>query len=461
MKPYENYKETNIPWVKEIPSHWDFSRNKNVLVEQKTVVGENSSDYKLLSLTLNGVIFRDMENAKGKFPKEFDTYKIVKKGNIIFCLFDIDETPRTVGLSKYDGMITGAYDIFDIQNINSEYLYYYYLAMDNVKALKPMYTGLRKVIGVISFKGAKIPVPPRTEQDQIVRFLDWKLSKINKLIKAKKKQIELLKEQKQAIINKAVTKGLDDSVPMKDSGVAWIGEISTEFKIFTLKRLLNKPLMYGANESGIEYSENLSRYIRITDIELSGKLKNYGKLSLSEEKASTFNLLKGDVLLARSGATVGKTFLYKDEEYGKCCFAGYLIKAQLKNKIILPEYFYMYTKSGLYNVWLKQIFIQATIQNISAEKYNYLQVPICKLETQINIVKYLDEQYGKINSIIERILKEIDSITEYRTSLISYVVTGKVDVRDVVIPDFEVEYDIEADETEISDDDIETSEVED
>jgi type I restriction enzyme S subunit len=176
------------------------------MTEQKAIVGINSDKCTLLSLTLKGIIKRDLENAKGKFPKEFDSYKIVKVGNIVFCLFDIDETPRTVGLSMQNGMVTGAYDVFEPNNskLNGCYLYYYYLSLDNIKALKPLYTGLRKVINISSFNGMKLPIPPRPEQDQIVRYLDWKVSMINKYINAKKKQVELLKERKQAVINEAV-----------------------------------------------------------------------------------------------------------------------------------------------------------------------------------------------------------------------------------------------------------------
>ena len=239
MKPYEKYKQTNIQWLDKVPSHWDLYRNKNVLVDQKAVVGEQSASFDLLSLTLNGIILRDVENAKGKFPKEFNTYKVVKRNNIIFCLFDIDETPRTVGLSAHNGMITGAYDVFEVQNISSKYLYYYYLSLDNVKALKPLYTGLRKVIGVPTFLGAKLPVPPRPEQDQIVRYLDSKLGKIARLISAKKKQIALLKEQKQAMINEAVTKGLDPNAKMKPSGIEWLGDVPEGWEIKTLRQLLS------------------------------------------------------------------------------------------------------------------------------------------------------------------------------------------------------------------------------
>lgn len=112
MKQYESYKDIDLPWLKSIPSNWPLIRNKVFLRESKDTVGENSDNYTLLSLTLNGIIPRDVSNGKGKFPSDFSTYKIIRPNDIVFCLFDIDETPRTVGLSSLDGMLTGAYDVF-------------------------------------------------------------------------------------------------------------------------------------------------------------------------------------------------------------------------------------------------------------------------------------------------------------------------------------------------------------
>ena len=171
MNQYSRYQEIGLPWLQKIPAHWEIRRNKNVFIEQKEEVGENSSAYTLLSLTLRGIIPRDMDGG-GKFPSSFDKYKVIKKGYMAFCLFDIDETPRTVGLSEYDGMLTGAYTIMRVDNINPRFIYYYYLMLDNGKMLRPLYSGLRKTININTFLGTKIPVPPRDEQDQIVRFLD-------------------------------------------------------------------------------------------------------------------------------------------------------------------------------------------------------------------------------------------------------------------------------------------------
>ena len=171
-------------------------RNKNIFEETKDVVGDDIDAYPLLSLTTKGIILRDMASGKGKFPKDFNTYKIVKPGDMAFCLFDIDETPRTVGLSQYGGMLTGAYTIFHVANINPHYAYYYYLSLDNVKAMRPLYSGLRKTINTGTFLSCKLPLPPRPEQNQIVRFLDWKVSSINRLINIKRAEIKRLEELK-------------------------------------------------------------------------------------------------------------------------------------------------------------------------------------------------------------------------------------------------------------------------
>ena len=120
MNQYSTYKEVDLPWLKKIPQHWGIVRNREILKEKTDVVGENFSNYTLLSLTTKGVIPRDLESGKGKFPSDFKSYKIVKENDIAFCLFDIDETPRTVGLSKEEGMLTSAYTIYQVSELLPE-----------------------------------------------------------------------------------------------------------------------------------------------------------------------------------------------------------------------------------------------------------------------------------------------------------------------------------------------------
>ncbi len=205
LNPNVKMKDSGIPWIGEIPEHWEPCRNKDIFEESKKIVGENSSDYVLLSLTKQGVIVRDLSENKGKFPKEFNTYKVVEPGDMIFCMFDVDETPRTVGLSQNHGMITGAYDVFKIKRVLPKFALYYYLSIDDRKALRPLYKGLRKVVPLPTFMSSKIFLPPLSEQQAIVTYIDEKLQKIDQYMCDLQREIDYLKEFKQRLISDAVT----------------------------------------------------------------------------------------------------------------------------------------------------------------------------------------------------------------------------------------------------------------
>ena len=436
LKPYKEYRYFGLPWLEEVPSHWLMLRNKNVLIEKKEVVGSSANNYLLLSLTLNGVIARDMINAKGKFPKDFNTYKVVEPGNLIFCLFDVDETPRTVGLSTLNGMITGAYDVFQPANINGKYLYYYYLSIDNVKGLKPLYTGLRKVINIQTFLGTKIPVPPKEEQDQIVRFLDWKLAKINKLIRAKKKQIALLNEQRQAIINNAVTKGLDPNVPMKDSGIEWIGQIPIHWNVIRLRGILSPvsiknhpelPLLSVVREKGVivrDVKDKESNHNFIPD-DLSGyKVVQAGQFVMNKMKA-----WQGSYGISPYTGIVSPAY--------------FVFFVYVKNK----DYFHYSIRSKVYVNFFAQASngIRVGQWDLNISKMKDIPFIVPSEEEQTLIIDYIKRTSKDIEVAITRFLNEIKLLQEYRTRLISDVVTGKVDVRDIEIPEYET--DTDSDET--------------
>ncbi len=212
---------------------------------------------------------------------------------------------------------------------------------------------------------------------------------------------------------------------MKDSGVEWIGEIPEDWTVIKLKYLLQKSLQYGANESGIPYNPSLPRYIRITDISNDNRLKEEGKLSLPIEAATGYYLQDGDILFARSGATVGKSFIYK-EKYGKCAFAGYLIKASVNWRKVNPQFVYYYTLSAGYELWKSQIFVQATIQNIGADKYANLEIPLPSLPEQGKIVSFLFKQCGQIDSVINRTRSGIEEYKKLKQAVITQAVTKGV-----------------------------------
>lgn len=209
---------------------------------------------------------------------------------------------------------------------------------------------------------------------------------------------------------------------MKDSGVEWIGEIPREWKTYKLKYLLAKNLQYGANDSGIEYADDLPRYVRITDILSDGRLREDEKLSLEENVAYDYLLEDGDILFARSGATVGKSFLYR-KEYGRCAFAGYLIRAKIRNNISTRYIKHWITSAG-YEKWKDSIFIQSTIQNIGADKYANLIISLpSSYEQQEKIADYLDDKVVEIDKVISDTNATIEEYKKYKQAVIIKAVT--------------------------------------
>ena len=201
------FKFSGIDWIGEVPKHWKTIRMKDIYTINKSVVGSNSSNYQLLSLTQNGVIVRNLEKNAGKFPAEFDTYQVVRPNDLIFCLFDLDVTPRTVGISNNHGMITGAYTILSAKTkkVLNRYYYYLYLMIDNSKKLSLHYTGLRNTIKKETFLSLPVIIPSLEEQIAIAEYLDNKTKTIDAIVANIKLQIDSLKELRKALINDIVT----------------------------------------------------------------------------------------------------------------------------------------------------------------------------------------------------------------------------------------------------------------
>lgn len=422
-------KDSGVEWIGEIPEDWDIGKVNRALKHVKEVAGDKHGLYPRLSLAKSGVIERPKYDGNGQAPADYNTYQIVPKQQFVFNLMGLEQDSdyRRVGVPEKSGLLSSGYVRMDNNSdvLNVKYGYYYFLTLESYRIFNAYGTGIRSTLNGKQLEKLPLILPAIDEQQKIADFLDSKIALIDQIIADTKRSIEELKAYKQSLITETVTKGLDPNVPMKDSGVEWIGEIARTVKIIKLKFLLNSALTYGANEAGIEYSERLPRYIRITDIDLDGKLKNSGKLSLSDEVAKPYLLEEGDLLFARSGATVGKTFVYHDY-YGKSAYAGYLIKASLNKKSVLPEYLYYYTQSSLYESWKSQIFIQSTIQNIGADKYNVLPVVLQEsIDIQRQIVDFLDEKSNQIDKLIldkQRLIQENES---YKKSLIYEYVTGK------------------------------------
>ena len=426
MKSYPNYSITPLPWLPNIPAHWELVRNKNIFEETKDVVGDDIDAYPLLSLTTKGIILRDMASGKGKFPKDFNTYKIVKPGDMAFCLFDIDETPRTVGLSQYGGMLTGAYTIFHVANINPHYAYYYYLSLDNVKAMRPLNSGLRKTINTGTFLSCKLPLPPRPEQNQIVRFLDLKVSSINRLINIKRAEIKRLEELSLSRLFTIVTQGLNEKVELIDSSIEHIGLIPSHWKVLLNHRIYKENCRsFSGDETVLSLSQKdgLLPYVEMKERSLHTASYENWKL-----------VLPNDLVLNRFKAHLGVFF--SSNYRGIVTFHYGVYEPIMK---VSSKYYEVLFHTPKY----KQVFAGASngmtvgLQNLSNTNFYKVYTVYPPYEEQCAIVAEVQKIENEMQAIISTISKEIGILHEFKTRLISDVVTGKIDIRDIEIPECE------------------------
>jgi type I restriction enzyme S subunit len=208
----------------------------------------------------------------------------------------------------------------------------------------------------------------------------------------------------------------------KDSGVEWLGKVPIHWGVKRLKSVLSEPLMYGANEAAEDDNPENPRFVRITDITDNGSLRDETFRSLPHDIAAPYLLIEGDVLLARSGATVGKSFIYH-QDWGKCCFAGYLIRARLNDSKMLAPFLYACCQTSFYWQFINSSQIQATIQNMSAERYANFFLPAPPTKEQQTIAAFLDRETSKIDALITEQQRLIELLKEKRQAVISHAVT--------------------------------------
>ncbi|CAI1794701.1 restriction endonuclease subunit S [Serratia fonticola] len=435
-KAYPEYKDSKVEWLGDVPARWNVLRNKQILAAKSDPVGLNSADYKLLSLTLNGVIHRDIESGRGKIPENFDTYQKVSIGDLIFCLFDMDETPRTIGISSLNGMITGAYSVyFCNKRAFNKYIYYYYLHIDSFKGLRPFYTGLRKVVRPENFQNIKLALPNINEQQYIANFLDQETAKIDQLIAKQERLIELLKEKRQTAISHAVTKGLNPDVKMKDSGVDWLGEVPEHWGVMQLRRYVKH----------IEQGKSPECEARLADDNEWAVLKsgcvNGGVFRQNEHKALPFNIKPhteyevkvGDLLMSRASGSVD---LIGSVAFVETCREKLLLSDKvfriILSKDMLPEYFSIIMKSDSIRNQIKLAIngAEGLANNITKEAIKSFFTTSPPISEQVDILRFIKQRMSILEKIDAKLIQSLHLLKERRSALISAAVTGKIDVRD-------------------------------
>lgn len=396
--------------------------NKDEYYDNGTINWLNTGDLN------DGFVYDIPKKVTFKALGDFSTLKIYKPNSIVMAMYGA--TIGKLGIINQEFCTNQACVVLSNpkKNVNFKFIYYC-LISKREDIINKANGGGQPNISQSIVKNIRIGVPDEKSQEMIAEFLDKKLEMINDLIQSKKTQIELLEEQRQAMITEAVTKGLNPNVKMKDSGVEWVGEIPEHWEVTKLKYLVSEPLKYGANEVAELDDRNLPRYIRITDINARGILRKDIFVSLNLNIAKKYRVLYNDILFARSGATVGKTYIHKEKK--EATFAGYLINARVDKNKCDPDFIYYFTKSNIYNSWINSSLIQATIQNVSGEKYSNMPVVLPDFIESFEISRFLLTKSNQIDQMIDCIFLIISKLKEYRQSLIHEAVTGKIPIEEM------------------------------
>ncbi|HGI9866711.1 TPA: restriction endonuclease subunit S [Salmonella enterica subsp. enterica serovar Montevideo] len=436
-RAYPAYKDSGIEWIGQVPEEW---LNRKVFHAFQAIGSGTTPPSKEHEWYQGGTIpwittSELRENTVVKTKKcvtsdamqKFSALKIFPAGSLAIAMYG-----ATIGRLGFLGIPATTNQACCVlsgeRDLNIQFLYYWLMAFRADIVAFFSEGGGQPNINQEVIASLRVPSPAPDEQATIVATLDRETARIDALIEKKNRFIELLKEKRQALITHAVTKGLDRNAKMKDSGIEWIGQVPEHWEVKPFKYILSAPMSYGANESAESDDPNHPRYIRITDLTENGTLREDTFKTLPWDKAYSYLLSDGDILLARSGATVGKSFLYR-ETNGAACFAGYLIKASCDEEKALPKYIYAYLQSHSYWEYISGSNIQSTIQNVSAEKYSSMVLPVPQREEQATIAATLDRETARIDALISKAEQSITLLKERRAAFITAAVTGQIDLR--------------------------------
>ncbi len=412
-------KDSGIEWVGQIPKDWDVVPHKRVMHKVKKICEQYSGE-DIISLTMNGVIKRDL-TAGGKMPTSFDGYQYVKPNDLLLCLFDIDVTPRCVGVVKDYGVTSPAYSRF-VMHDGYYNAYYDYLlrAIDDDKVFVHLSKNLRSSLTESDFGAIKTCVPSLAEQKRIVTFLDAQCAEIDAVLEKTRASIEEYKKLKQAVITQAVTKGIRGDRPMKNSGSVWFEEIPCNWVMKRIKYLfhIKKDI---AGKEGYTVLSITQRGIQPKDLsknegQIAANYSQYQLLAPGDFAMNHMDLLTGWVDISKySGVTSPdyRVFVLDDTEKNDSSYYLYLMQMCYFNRIF---YGLGQGVSGM-GRW-----------RLQADKFLNFPVVVPPVDEQKEIASYLNEKCSCIEVMIAKKQQYLTEIETYKKSLIYEYVTGKKEV---------------------------------
>lgn len=465
MKRYIEYKSTKYDWLPQVPIHWVKKTIRSITELSSERRGNRQAT--LLSVYREyGVIKKSSRNDNHNVESEdLSGYKIVRIGDLV--LNKMKMWQGSLGVSEYDGIVSPAYIVCHITESSTNRRYLHMLLRSAM--FKTYYNRVSYGVRVgqwdmhyTDFKSLELFLPPRSEQDQIVRYLDWQVSKINKLIAAKKKQIVFLKECRKAVIDTAILHGMNKHTEEKDSGVYWLGRIPASWEVLSLRRIcsINASISHLIKKLP---SDELVVFLPMESVSTEGIVDCSQKKPLHEVRTGYSSFARNDVVVAKitpcfengKGACLDKL----DTEIGFGTTEFINIRASEK---VLPQYLYYITITQPFRILGAEVMTGSAGQKrISTDFIKNFTLGIPDIKEQQELLNILNDNLLKIDNAIKLVASTIDKLQEYRTRLISDAVTGQIDVRGIEIPDYEYveeESDEETDETEGADEEVEEQE---
>ena len=430
MRTYDSYKNSGIEWIGEIPRHWLCVKPQFLFRPSNRNPHENDE---IVTCFRDGVVTLRKNRREDGFTTSLKEigYQRILVGDLV--IHEMDGFEGSIGVSDSIGKSTPVYTVIsESESHSNRYWMYLLREMSNTRFIQSLSKSIRERTTEFRWnmwKNQLFPLPPLSEQEQIVSYLDEKTSLIDEMVEKKKRKIELLKEYRTSLINTVVTKGLNTDVPMKDSGIEWIGEIPRHWDIIPLKVL-------GSFQNGIskgsEYFGHGFPFMNYGDVYKNQvtPLNVEGKVDSTDSERNQYSVLRGDVYFTRTSESkddigVSSTCLMSINE---CVFSGFVIRFRFYQESHLPEF----SKYHFQTHW-KKVFIESkmnivTRSSLSQQVLGQVSVLIPPMNEQIHIIEHLDSKTKEIDDLVQLEQKKIDFLIEYRQSLISYVVTGKIKV---------------------------------
>ena len=428
IRPYPAYKPSGVPWLGDLPEHWEVLPGRACYTSEQ-ILNQGMLEKSVLSLSYGQIKIRPEEKLHGLVPVSFETYQLVEPDDIVCRPTDLqnDWNSLRFGFSRHRGIITSAYMCLRTRaELSRRFGYLLLHTYDLKKVFYGLGSGLRQNLSWTDFKLLPCLVPPSYEQAAIVRYLDYVDRRIRRYVSAKRKLIALLGEEKQAVINQAVTRGLDPNVRLKPSGVEWLGDVPEHWETMRTRFLLKEvdTRSTSGRETHLSMSQTLglvpSHLVEqslISDSYVGGKLCREGDLVLNRLKAhlGVFALAKQSGVISPDYSVFRKRGSVKMEYFLKVLRLPALrTELRVRAKGIVEGFWRLYT-----------------------EDFFDIRLPVPSSGEQHAIIEYLDKTTADVDTAIVRARRQIELLQEYRTRLIADVVTGKLDVREAaaLLPD--------------------------